>query len=305
MKKALLIIVLAFFLVSWALASDTKVSPNRGATIPNPDPVNDIWFVGTGWTLPTSGEWYGIGCKWDAGTLKLWCGDWSNYAAFEFGDDGTPTGVSFDLDSLCDPNDHAYVADDSDIGASDSLFIGDYATFGTNLVDIWDNIATSPTHRDWNVTATTVMGIAYSPEFDVLYYTDDYSTLVWGDLNSTTFSQVGTSSTDSVGGLAFVPAEAKAHPPLLIMISQTLWITILELDGTTGYPTGSIWSGWDQIAMPSGIEMPGGCEWDGQFLWIVDQETSSDVVMTLGLEGLSPNVGIQPTSLGNIKAMFK
>lgn len=304
MKKIffLTLIALALFcLVSMVYAKGITVS----ATSHNPKfaPDHIIWFGDYSWAPGDTAE-FGIGIKEVGGTRYIWGADYSLFEAAEYDVYGTPTGVSFYVGDDCDPDDMCYIASDADIGATDSLMMGDYGDLkgSGNLLDIYDNIGTTPTHRDWNIPVLTkVMGLAYAPEFNTVYMSD-YVDIVWGTLTSTTYTQTGSTPGSNVSGLAYIPAETKVHPPLLVALSKDLWLSIYELDDSDGSIVG-IWSGWDQIALPSGITTPGGCEWGGDYLWMVDQ--SSDVVITLGLEGISNNVGIQPTSLGNIKAMFK
>lgn|GEM_PF-6111730 len=306
MKKVFFLTVVLVLLALSAGADmrDTRVG---GGTIPNPPgPQNDIWFTDVFWEFPSAGEenWYGVGCSWHSGPLRLWCADFSNFEVYEFDMYGS-TISSFPISSDdCDPDGHCYVEDDPDIGASDSLFIGDYGTFEGNTIDIYDDISTSPTHRDYDETEQ-VLAITYSPEFNVIYYgagEKPDTVLTWADLTESTITQVGTTDVTNLKGLAYIPEEG-GHPPLLIMISEDLWLSILELDDTTGYVTSTYWNGWDQIALPAGFTLPGGCDWDGDHLWVVDQP-AGDWIFMIGLEGLSPSINVQPTSIGVIKAKF-
>jgi hypothetical protein len=308
MRKIFVLMLITLALVclaSMASAKGLTVSTTVQNSKLTPDHI--IWFGDYFWYFPDTYE-YGIAIKDVGGTRYIWGGNWepSTLTAVEYDVYGNLTGNSFYVGDYCDPDDMCYISSDTDIGANDSLLMGDYGDLkpSGNLLDIFDNIGTTPTHRDWSIPALTqIMGVAYAPEFNTVYMSD-YVDIVWGTLTSTTYTSGGSVSGSNVSGLAYIPEEAKTHPPLLVAISKDMWLSIYELSASDGSIVG-IWNGWDQITLPSGIQTSGGCEWGGDYLWIVDQESGNDACITLGLEGISNNVNIQPTSLGNIKAMFK
>jgi hypothetical protein len=273
-------------------------------------PDHTIWFGDYFWFFPDTYE-FGIAVKDVGGTRYIWGGNRepSTLLAVEYDVNGNPTGNSFYVGDYCDPDDMCYISSDPDIGANDSILMGDYGDLkdSGNLLDIFDDISASianaPAHRDWNIPGLTkIMGLAYAPEFNTVYMSD-YVDIVWGTLTSTTYTPGGSVSGSNVSGLAYIPEEAKIHPPLLVAISKNMWLSIYELSSSDGSIVG-IWNGWNQIGLPIGIQTSAGCECGADYLWVVVPESVHDACITLGLEGIFNNVGIQPTSLGNIKAMF-
>ncbi|UCE26731.1 MAG: hypothetical protein JSW52_10355 [Candidatus Coatesbacteria bacterium] len=163
-------------------------------------------------------------------------------------------------------------------------------------------------------TFGNVFGVTYNAENDILYVTDwESARIAWGTVDSS--GHVTSWNTENfgfdIGGLAYGVADGTKY---LFGIERyrdgRYWdagLNVWELDAS-GQPL-DIYVPIDYFNFDV-FYFPGGIFWDGDFLWMLNQNydgaTNPDKVTKIALPGYSDYlVNITPASLGNIKAQFR
>lgn len=158
-----------------------------------------------------------------------------------------------------------------------------------------------------------MFGVTYNAENDILYVTDWLTQqIAWGTVDSS--GHVTSWNSESfgydIGGLAYGVANGTKY---LFGVERyrdaRFWdagLNVWELDAS-GQPL-DIYIPIDYFNFDA-FYFPGGVFWDGDFLWMLNQnydETNIDAVTKIALPGYSDYlVNITPASLGNIKAQFR
>ncbi|UCE26391.1 MAG: hypothetical protein JSW52_08520 [Candidatus Coatesbacteria bacterium] len=147
-----------------------------------------------------------------------------------------------------------------------------------------------------------IFGVAYDNDDSIVYVSNTdgqiaYATMT--DLTSdVTWTDLGVVVSDgSIPGLGYYEDDY-----LFVCARGTPTQTIYVYNTTSGVPDVSAPAfSYDVTDVIDGDL--DGCEWDGDYLWVY--ELNADYVYKLALDGISPDTGIQPMSLGGIKASFK
>ncbi len=253
--------------------------------------------VMTSWPYPHGAEAFGVGIVFNGSDFNLWISDFRSpgYGLYEVGPDGTPGTGYIQTSDLDATDDLAYF--DSEAG----FIVGDYASnyleTYTEAGGLTGGIAGPPA---W--TGEMIFGVAFNNDDSIVYVSDGdgqigYATMTdltsavtWTDLGvvlpDTEIPGMGYHEDDYLFVMAREPGEVKG---------------IYVYDTTAGVPdTSSPAFYYDVTTLLPGIN---GCEWDGDYLWVYERTT--DYLYQLALDGISPDTGIQPMSLGGIKASFR
>jgi hypothetical protein len=304
MKKVLTLAVV-FAAVATIAFAQTRGEYTAGGGEPDYD-GRDVTLIQT-WDYTQSDYAYGLGIKYEGiGAGNIWITDWSDgdpvdSGLYEFNRSGAQQSgfiPAIDVDST---QDCAYMIDD------DLWAVGYY---NGSYVDFYDdsgylNSVDGP--AGWDI----VWGVAYSnDENDLIYVGQDdviaYGTFVDPDTPITwTELSIGAGA-GRVSGLGYyAPLERTSYGRYLFGVVRTTTAAVYVWNvNDAGVP---------QVAEPayildispflaSGGSGTGGCAWDGEHLWVLDQFTPDYVLeFDLGLD----DTNIEPMSLGNIKASFR
>jgi hypothetical protein len=251
--------------------------------------------VMTSWPYPNGSNGFGVGIVFNGGDFNLWISDFSSpgYGLYEVAPDGTPGAGYIQTSDLDATDDLGYFE------AENGFIVGDYAscnletyTEASGLVGV---IAGPPT---W---ISNIFGVAFNNDDSIVYVaafeqiayatmTDLTSPVTWTDLGyvipEAEIPGIGYHEDDYLFVMAREPGEVKS---------------IYVYNTTAGVPdTSSPAFYYDVTSLFPDVN---GCEWDGDYLWVYELET--DYVYKLALDGISPDTGIQPTSVGRLKALFR
>jgi hypothetical protein len=254
--------------------------------------------VMTSWPYPGPNEAFGIGIVFDGADFNLWISDFGStgYGLYEVGQDGTLGAGYIATSDFNATDDLAYF--DSEEG----FIVGDYDSNAletyTETIGLTGGIPGPPA---W--TENVIFGVAFNNDDSIVYVSDPSGQIAYAtmtDLTSdVTWTDLGVVIPDySIPGLGyheddylFVAGREGTDAVQMIYVYNT----------TAGVPdTSSPAFTYDITGI---IPSLNGCEWDGDYLWVYERTT--DFIYKLALDGISPDTGIQPMSLGNIKASFK
>lgn len=258
------------------------------------------------WDYAGPGNAYGVGIKYEGiGAGNIWITEWTDTWGFYEHDRSGNLQSGFipsrDADST---QDCAYMIDDD-------LWVVGY--WNANYVDFYDDSAflnsvdgPSGWPDAWGVAySNDENNVIYLGQTDVIAYgtfTDPDTSIAWTELS------IGAGA-GRVSGLGYyAPTDRTAYGRYLFGVVR------IETP-----PTASVYvwnvndNGVPDTANPayvldittflvSGGPGTGGCEWDGEHLWVLDQSDPDYVLeFDLGLD----DTNIAPMSLGNIKASFR
>jgi|GEM_PF-1329231 len=257
------------------------------------------------WEYLLSDYGFGIGIVFDGGDYNLWISDWwetGDFGLYEFDQDGdAQSGYIPTTDDLA-TNDVAYSSRDG------GWIVGDHAASAVETyTDSHPYFAAS---IDGPSSWVRVFGVAYDTDLNVLYVGDDdahiaygtmtdlYSPVVWTELAGPAGEQItGLGLTPEDDYLFALTREVTGDPPT--QLSAHIYVYNVNASGAPD--TSSPAFTYDIFGITT---LVGGAEWDGDYLWIMDQR-DTDTVMKLALDGISPATSITPASLGDIKARFR
>jgi hypothetical protein len=301
-----LILAVVFAAAATIAFGETRGEYTAGGSEPDYD-SRDITLIQT-WDYTQSGAAFGLGIEYEGiGAGNIWITDFADgdpvdNGLYEFNRSGVQQSgfiPAIDVDST---QDCAYIIDD-DLWAV-GYYTGSYVDFYDDSVYL--NTVDGPAGWD------SVWGVAYSnDENNMLYvghtdliaygtFTDPDTPITWHELSIGT--DVGTAS-----GLGYyAPGGRTAEGRYLFGAVRTTTSCAVYVWNVND-------AGVPEVAEPayildispflaSGGSGAGGCEWDGEHLWVLDQFDPDYVLeFDLGLD----DTNIAPLSLGGIKASFK
>jgi hypothetical protein len=302
----IVVFAVAFVTVTSIAVGQTRGEYTAGGGEPDYD-SRDVTLIQT-WDYNQSDAAFGLGIKYEGvGAGNIWITDFANgdpvdNGLYEFDRSGVQQPgfiLARDVDST---QDCAYMIDDD-------LWVVGYYT--GNYVDFYDdsgylNSVDGP--AGWDST----WGVAYSNDENKMIYvglTDEiaYGTFTDPDTPITWTELSINAGADRVSGLGYyAPLDRTAY-------GRYLFGTVRSASSCSVYVWNVNDAGVPLVAEPayilditffmaSGGSGAGGCEWDGEHLWVLDQFTPDYILeFDLGLDDTS----IEPMSLGGIKASFK
>ncbi len=247
------------------------------------------------WDYTDSDNLFGLALHDNTG--NLWCIDYvdGSPGAYEYTTTGTPLSGAIPARDVDSTQDGAW-----NIG--DNQYLVGYYT--DNLVDVYDGASGNFLGSlDGPAGFSEVWGLAFDDATNTIYvggynqiaygtYVDENTPISWS------FRGAGNYINGEVTGLGtdgdnLYGVKRESDSPVV-----EIYCLVWELTG--GVP--AQYFGWTDISEHfTGDSTPsGGCAWDGNHLWVVDQ-SSPDRVIEIELG----TIGIKSASLGEIKALFK
>ncbi|UCE26734.1 MAG: hypothetical protein JSW52_10370 [Candidatus Coatesbacteria bacterium] len=259
-----------------------------------------------GLTSKGDGKIYLTSYSFDYDPVQVW--RYSADGTFE-GIELTVVGGGYSASGLC------YINDGS-VGGEMWLIGG----LTSNIVYIVDSSGNDLGAFAAPATWDNIHGIAYNPDNDLLYLSYSPDVTLSGSVAWDTFTGPGftpswteSTSTDTFSGLSYGDVGGAKYLFAMRRDRVSYWdsmVYIWTLDGS-GLPT-DIYIPDDIIAFGDDyMPVPGNIYWDGDYLWVNNQNHSDpdvleDAIAEIWLNGYSPgDTNITPASLGHIKAQFK
>jgi len=254
--------------------------------------------VMTSWPYPHGTEAFGIGIVFNGSDFNLWISDFraSGYGLYEVAPDGTPGAGYIQTSDLDATNDLAYFE------SEEGYIVGDYAA---NYVETYTEaggwiggVAGPPAWTD-----NRIFGVAFNNDDSIVYVSNTEGKIAYATMTDLTSAVTWTDLGEVTPGYSLPGLGYYEDDYLFVAARESTGAVqmIYVYDTTAGVPdTTSPAFTYDITGI---IAILNGCEWDGDYLWVYGQ--SSDYIYKLALDGISPDTGIQPMSLGGIKATFK
>ncbi len=161
-------------------------------------------------------------------------------------------------------------------------------------------------------TFNRLYGVAYNPDNSILYVSD-WSTgnIAWGSVGGSGHVTSWTEVSIGINLGALVYGSANGNDYLFGVEREQYFYSglhIWELDGS-GQPD-DYYLPDDFINFGEYFYYPGDIDWDGEYLWVLNQNVDGaggmDAVTKIALPGYSDYlINITPASLGEIKAKFR
>jgi len=300
----IVIFAVAFVAVTSIAIGQTRGEYTAGGGEPDYD-SRDVTLVQF-WDYAGPGNAYGLGIEYDGvGAGNIWITEWTDtYGLYEHDRSGTLLSgfiPALDVDST---QDCAYMVDD------DLWTVGYYTGSYVDFYDDSGYLNTVDGPAGWD----SIWGVAYSNDENKMIYLGQTDVIAYGTFTDpdTPITWTELSIGDGAGrtsGLGYyAPLDRTAY-------GRYLFGTVRTESACSVYVWNVNDAGVPLVAEPayildisfylaSGGSGTGGCEWDGEHLWVLDQpDAAADMVLEfdLGLDDTS----IEPLSLGGIKASFR
>jgi hypothetical protein len=299
-----LILAVVFAAAATIAFGETRGEYTAGGSEPDYD-SRDVTLIQY-WDYAGPGNAYGLGIKYEGiGAGNIWITEWTDtYGFYEHDRSGNLLAGYIPARDVDSTQDCAYMIDD------DLWVVGYYTGSYIDFYDDTDYVNTIDGPAGWE----NVWGVAYSnDENNILYlgqtdviaygtFTDPDTPITWHEL------PIGTDVGRASGLGYYAPGGRTAE-------GRYLFGTVRTASSCAVYVWNVNDAGVPQVAEPayildisaflgSGGSGSGGCEWDGEHLWVLDQPPEGQDYVSefdLGLD----DTNIAPMSLGGIKATFK
>lgn len=300
-----LVITVAFAVAASIAVGQTRGECTAGGSEPDYD-SRDITLVQF-WEYTLSGAGFGLGIKYEGiGAGNIWIADFADgdpvdNGLYEFDRSGTLQSGYIPARDVDSTQDCTYLIDD------DLWAVGYYTGSYVDFYDDSGYLNTVDGPAGWD----SVWGVAYSNDDNNVMYLGQTDLIAYG-----TFTDPDTPITWtelSIGAGAGKPSGLGYYAPSRTAEGRYLFGTVRTSGSCAVYVWNVNDAGVPQVAEPayildispflfSGGSGTGGCAWDGEHLWVLDQYTPDYVLeFDLGLD----DTNVAPASLGGIKASFK